>query len=317
MIKLRALPKIRDSISFLYFEHCIVEQDAKSIAIFQKDTKYQIPCANLATLMLGPGTRITHAALKTLSQNGCQVQWVGADGFRFYVEGHSSKRSVNRLYHQASLWADPQKRLTIIRAMYQFRFQEPLPDSLTLQQIRGLEGVRVRNTYAHWSKTTGVEWHGRNYSPDSWYESDPINRALSSANSYLYAVCQAAITAVGYSPALGFIHTGKPLSFVYDIADLYKAETTIPAAFETVARFNTPQETTVRLECRKRFTEAKLMRRLIKDIDQILNYRTQDAELPTVAYLWDDQVDWVEGGQDWSASSATFSGASDHGDSNP
>lgn len=300
MITLRSLPKIRDSISFLYFDRCIVEQDAKAIAIFQKENKYQIPCANLSTLMLGPGSRITHAALKTLGQNGCQVQWVGEDGFRFYAEGHNSKRSVARLYHQANLWADPQKRLQVVRAMYQFRFQEQLAEDLTLQQIRGLEGVRVRTTYAYWSKTTGVEWHGRNYKPDSWFTADPINRALSSANSYLYAVCQAALTAVGYSPAFGFIHTGKPLSFVYDVADLYKHETTIPAAFETVAALDTPEETTVRAKCREKFSEAKLMKRLIKDVDKLLSYGgAEDPEAPTIGFLWDDQAGWVEGGQDW------------------
>lgn len=300
MITLRTLPKVRDSISFLYFDRCIVEQDAKAIAIFQNSNKYQIPCASLSTLMLGPGSRITHAALKTLAKNGCQVQWVGEDGFRFYVEGHDSQRSVTRLYHQANLWANPQDRLRIIRAMYQFRFQEELADNLTLQQIRGLEGVRVRKTYAQWSKTTGVEWNGRNYKSKSWFSADPINRALSSANSYLYAVCQAAITAVGYSPAFGFIHTGKPLSFVYDIADLYKHETTIPAAFEAISLVDTPEETTVRAKCRERFAEVKLMRRLIKDIDHILEYgATDDTEAPTVGFLWDDQVGWVEGGQDW------------------
>jgi CRISP-associated protein Cas1 len=303
MITQRTLPKIRDSISFLYFDRCIVEQDANAIAIFQKDTKYQIPCANLSTLLLGPGSRITHAALKTLGKNGCQVHWVGEDGFRFYADGNNTKRSVTRLYHQATLWADPQKRLEVIRAMYQFRFAETLAADLTLQQIRGLEGVRVRNTYAQWSKATGVEWQGRNYTPESWFTADPINRALSSANSYLYAVCQAALTAVGYSPAFGFIHTGKPLSFVYDIADLYKHETTIPAAFETIAALNTLEETTVRAKCREKFSEAKLMRRLIKDVDQVLGYgdRSGAEEAPTIGFLWDDQVEWVEGGQDWLA----------------
>jgi CRISPR-associated protein Cas1 len=143
---LRTLPKIRDSISFLYFDRCVVEQNANAIAIFQKNNKYQIPCANLATLMLGPGSRITHAALKTLTKNACQVQWVGEDGFRFYAEGHSSKRSVSRLDHQATLWADPQKRLDVIRGMYQFRFDEPLADDLTLQQIRGLDGGILSKT---------------------------------------------------------------------------------------------------------------------------------------------------------------------------
>jgi CRISPR-associated protein Cas1 len=299
MVTLRSLPKTRESIGFLYFDRCKIEQEAKGIAVFKKKDKYLIPCASLSTLLLGPGTRITHAAMKTLADNACEVQWVGEDCFRFYSSGRNSSASVQRLYHQAQTWADSQQRLAVVRRMYQFRFQEPLAEDLTLQQIRGLEGVRVRTTYSRMSKATGIPWKGRNYKQDSWYDADPINRALSSANSYLYAVCQAAIVSVGYSPALGFIHTGKPLSFVYDIADLYKAETTIPAAFEAIAAAQEGADSTIRQKCREKFTEYGLMRRIVQDIDRVLGYGDGEAEVPTVSYLWDDLAGWVEGGQDW------------------
>ncbi|NCJ05363.1 type I-E CRISPR-associated endonuclease Cas1 [Synechococcales cyanobacterium C] len=300
MTNLRTLPKVRDSISFLYFEHCRIEQEAKAIAIFQKQEKYVVPCASLSTLMLGPGTRITHAAIKTLADNACEVQWVGEDSFRFYSAGRQSAASVQRLHHQAKVWADPQQRLAVVRRMYEFRFPEPLPPDLTLQQIRGREGVRVRTAYARMSKATGVPWHGRSYKQDDWYNADPINRALSSANSYLYAVCQAALVSVGYSPALGFVHTGKPLSFIYDVADLYKAETTVPASFEAVAEAEENAKPQVRQKCREKFTQYRLMRRIIQDVDSVLGYAEgDDLEVPPVSYLWDDQVAWVEGGQDW------------------
>ncbi|ACK70864.1 CRISPR-associated protein Cas1 [Gloeothece citriformis PCC 7424] len=299
MTNLRTIPKTRDSISFLYFDRCKVEQEAKGIAIFQKKEKYVIPCANLSTLLLGPGSHITHAAMKTLADNACEVQWVGEDSFRFYSSGRHSSNSVQRLYHQAKMWADPQQHLAVVRKMYQFRFCEPLSEDLTLQQIRGLEGVRVRTVYQRMSKATGIEWKGRNYKHDSWYDADPINRALSSANSYLYAVCQVALVSVGYSPALGFIHTGKPLSFVYDIADLYKADTTIPAAFEAIAEVGEDKKTTVRQKCREKFSKFRLMKRIIDDIDQVIGYSQGEAEIPQVTHLWDDQIEWVEGGQDW------------------
>lgn len=299
MANLRTIPKTRDSIGFLYFDRCKIEQESKGIAIFQKKEKYVIPCASLSTLLLGPGSHITHAAIKTLADNGCEVQWVGEDNFRFYSSGRQSASSVQRLHHQAKMWADSQQHLTVVRNMYQFRFDEPLAEDLTLQQIRGLEGVRVRTVYQNMSKATGIQWKGRNYKTDSWYDSDPINRALSSANSYLYAVCQAALVSVGYSPALGFIHTGKPLSFVYDIADLYKAETTIPAAFEAIAEAGEEKKTTVRIKCREKFTKFRLMRRIIKDIDYVLGYNQGETEIPQVTHLWDDQIEWVEGGQDW------------------
>jgi CRISPR-associated protein Cas1 len=300
MTNLRTLPKTRDSISFLYFDRCKIEQEAKAIAIFKEKDKYLIPCASLSTLLLGPGTRITHAAIKTLADNNCEVQWVGEDSFRFYSSGRGTAASVQRLYHQAEMWVDPHKHLAVVRQMYQFRFPEPLAEDLTLQQIRGLEGVRVRTTYSQMSKATGVEWKGRDYKQDNWYNADPINRALSTANSYLYAVCQAALSSVGYSSALGFIHTGKPLSFVYDIADLYKAETTIPAAFETIAATKEGTETSVRQKCREKFTQFRLMKRIIQDIDEVLSYKNGDSEIPTISYLWDDLDGWLAGGQDWS-----------------
>jgi CRISPR-associated protein Cas1 len=304
MVNLRSLPKTRDSISFLYFDRCKIEQEAKAIAIFKEKDKYLIPCASLSTLLLGPGTRITHAAMKTLADNACEVQWVGEDSFRFYSSGKGSSASVQRLHHQAKIWADTQQHLAVVRRMYEFRFPDPLAEDLTLQQIRGLEGVRVRTTYSRMSKATGVEWKGRDYKQDSWNDADPINRALSTANSYLYAVCQAAIVSVGYSPALGFIHTGKPLSFIYDVADLYKAETTIPAAFEAIADAGQETGTTVRQKCREKFTQYHLMKRIIQDIDKVLGYKDGEAEVPTVSYLWDDREGWLEGGQDWSEESS-------------
>ncbi len=298
MSTLRTLPKTRDSISFLYFDRCKIEQEAKAIAVFREKYKYLVPCASLSTLLLGPGTNITHAAIKALADNGCDVQWVGEDCFRFYSAGRQNSISVQRLYHQAEVWADAQKHLAVVRNMYQFRFPDPLCSDLTLEQIRGLEGVRVRTIYKRLSKEMGVEWKGRNYKTDSWYDSDPVNRAMSTANSYLYAVCQAALLSVGYSPALGFVHTGKPLSFVYDIADLYKMETTVPAAFEAI-RDADLDGVSIRAKCRQKFTDFKLMKRIVKDVDQLLGYRGGDLEVPTVGYLWDDKVAWVEGGKDY------------------
>lgn len=296
----RILPKVRDSISFLYFEHCRIEQDVKAIAIFQAKARYRIPCASISTLMLGPGTTITHAAIKTLAENACEVQWVGEEALRFYTSGQGSARNTERLFHQVRLWADSLQRLTVVRRMYQFRFQEDLPPDLTLQQIRGLEGVRVRTLYGRLSKETGVEWKGRDYKQTDWNDASPINQALSIANACLYAVCQAAMTAVGYSTALGFIHTGKPLSFIYDIADLYKAETSIPAAFEAVAETYFDLEEIVRRKCREKFFQARLMQRLIRDVDQMLQYNGADEMAEPICFLWDDRVEQVEGGKDWS-----------------
>lgn len=296
----RALPKVRDRMSFVYFDHCRVEQEDQAISIVQKNHRFTIPCAGLTTLMLGPGTTITHAAIKTLTDNACEVQWTGEDAFRFYTAGQGAFSNTQRLLHQAHLWADPLKHLTVVRRMYQFRFSEEISSDLSLQQIRGLEGVRMRTLYQQLSKKTGVEWKGRNYKQHDWHHTDPINQALSTANSCLYAVCQSALRSVGYSCALGFIHTGKPLSFVYDVADLYKAETSIPAAFTAVAESYFDLDEMVRRQCRKHFYEARLLPRLIADLDRILEFDGDDETTEPMCFLWDDQLEKVEAGKDWS-----------------
>jgi CRISP-associated protein Cas1 len=301
MARLRTLPKARDNISFVYFEHCKIEQDEQAIAVFKERDKIVLPCASVATLLLGPGTSITHAAIKALTDSACEVHWVGEDLMRFYASGKGASGNTDRLQHQAKIWADPLQRLGVVRRMYEFRFEESLPDDLSLQQIRGHEGVRVRTLYGQLSKETGVEWQGRDYKQDSWDDATPINRALSVANSCLYAVCQAALHSVGYSPALGFVHTGKPLSFAYDIADLYKAETTIPAAFESVAHGAMDLDALVRRTCREKFVQERLMHRLVADIDQLLLYgEPDDDEGEPFCFLWDDQLAKVEGGKNWS-----------------
>lgn len=299
MARLRTLPKARDRISFLYFEHCRIEQDDRAIAVFKEKSKFFVPCAAVSTVLLGPGTSITHAAVKALADSACHLQWVGEDLLRFYAHGRSGSGNAQRLIHQATLWADSIQRLAVVRRMYMFRFEEPLSDDLTLQQIRGHEGVRVRTLYQRWSKKTGVEWKGRDYKQEAWDEADPVNQALSIANTCLYAVCQAALHSVGYSPALGFIHTGKPLSFVYDIADLYKAETTIPAAFEAVSETYFGLDALVRRKCRDRFNDYRLMHRIVQDVDRILGFGDDDEAEP-ICFLWDDVLESVEGGKNWS-----------------
>ena len=267
---LHVLPKVRDSLSYLYVEHCRVDQEAKAIALHDAQGQTDVPCASLTALMLGPGTTITHAAIKTLSDSGCLVMWTGEMGVRFYAVGMGETRGARNLLHQARLCVVPALRLQVVRRMYEMRFADELNPDLTLQQIRGREGIRVRESYARASRETGVEWNGRSYTRNDWRAADSINRALSAANSCLYGICQAAIVSAGYSPALGFIHTGKMLSFVYDIADLYKADVTIPMAFKLVAEDEHNLETRIRRACRDAFYEGRILQRIIPDIERAL-----------------------------------------------
>jgi len=296
MQDLHELPKLRDSLSYLYVEHAVLNQKDHAIEYIRQDEgRVMIPVAALSVLMLGPGTHITHAAIRTLADNGCSVVWVGEEGTKFYAQGGGETRRSFHTLRQAELSCDPQKRLEVVRHMYQMRFPEILDPSLSLEQIRGMEGARVRSVYYQSSKKYGVPWHGRSYDRGDWGNSDPINRALSAANALLNSLCHTAIVSGGYSPALGFIHTGKQLSFVYDVADLYKAEITIPLAFKLVSESKEKVEARTRAACREKFRETKLLERILPDIDTLLHIDPQETYL--VDYdndpalpgpLWDD-----------------------------
>jgi CRISPR-associated protein Cas1 len=303
MQDLHELPKLRDSLSYLYVEHAVLNQKDHAIEYIRQDEgRVMIPVAALSVLLLGPGTKITHAAIRVLADNGCSVVWVGEDGTKFYAQGGGETRRSFHTLRQAEMSCNPQQRLDVIRHMYQMRFPEELAPDLTLEQIRGMEGARVRSIYYQSAKKYNIPWHGRSYDRGSWNSTDPINRTLSAANALLNGLCHTAIVSGGYSPALGFIHTGKQLSFVYDIADLYKAEITIPLAFKTVSESNEKVEARVRTACREKFREAKLLDRILPDIDNLLHIDAQAAQevndydndpaLP--GPLWDDAVDEEE-----------------------
>lgn len=302
---LRMLPKVRDSWSYVYVERCRVDQDAKAIAFHDAKGKTALPCASLTTLLLGPGTTVTHAAMRTLSEHGCTVMWTGEGGVRMYAQGLGETRSAERLLHQSHVHGDTALRLQVVRNMYEIRFPEKLDATLTLQQIRGKEGARVRDAYARASRETGIEWNGREYKRDDWSSADPVNRALSAANSCLYGVCHAAIVAAGYSPGLGFIHTGKMLAFVYDIADLYKAEMSVPAAFKAVKEGEEGMETRVRRGLRDMFKEQRLLSRIVSDIDKVLNVTQREGEnrydddSAAPADLWDPEAGEIAGGTNY------------------
>jgi len=287
---LHQLPKFRDALSFVYVEHGRIDQHEQSIAVYDEVGMTPIPIASTAVLLLGPGTRVTHAAITAIADNNALAVWVGEEGVRCYACGMGGTRSSEALLRQAALVVNETSRLRVVQQMYRLRFQEELDESLSIEQLRGMEGVRVRDTYARFSRETGVPWSGRNYDRGDWKAADPVNRALSAANSCLYGICHAGILSLGYSPALGFIHTGKQLSFVYDIADLYKTEISIPVAFAVAAENSTAIERSARLRCRDLFKERKLLPRIANDLKRLLGGEEDeflpdaDPALPTA--LW-------------------------------
>ncbi len=300
MQNLQELPKLTDSISYLYIEHAIIEKSNSSILVIQKEGKIQVPVSVLTSLFLGPGTSITHAAIQVLSASGCMVVWCGEACSKFYASGYGETRSSRNLLRQAKFCMNTDLHMQVVRKMYALRFPGIDTSQMTLQQIRGMEGIRIRNVYRRLSEETGVTWEGRSYKTASWDEADPINQALSQANSFLYGLCNAAIVSLGYSPGLGFIHTGKQLSFVYDVADLYKAETTIPVAFHAVQNGeNTYPE--LRKLCRESFVQNGILKRIASDLSAL--FETEDTEnmnMESVGDLWDGEEKITTGGVNYS-----------------
>lgn len=295
---LQQLPKLRDSLSFLYIERAIIEQDNLSIRAIRADGTVPIPIAAMTVLMLGPGVSITHAAIKAICDNGCTVIWCGEAASRFYAVGMGETRSADNLLHQAKLCMDDGLHMQVVRKMYERRFPDLDCSNLSLSQIRGMEGVRVREAYRLFSKQYGVPWTKRDYKTSSWENASPINRALSAANNVLYGVCQGAIVSMGYSTGLGFIHTGKMLSFVYDIADLYKAECSIPAAFSVVGNSYSDLEDDVRRECRKRIKHQKIMQRIPADIAWLfdVDHPCEQENAIQIGDLWETDGKRIAGG---------------------
>ncbi len=245
--------------------------DGAFVVIDKNGVRTHIPVGSVACLMLEPGTRVSHRAAALAARVGTLLVWVGEAGVRLYASGQPGGARSDRLLYQAKLALDEQARLKVVRRMYEIRFGEKPPERRSVEQLRGIEGARVRKTYQLLAKRHSVTWKGRNYDPSDWDTSDRPNLCLSAATACLYGITEAAVLAAGYAPAVGFIHTGKPLSFVYDIADLYKFETVVPLAFKIAAQ-NTPMpERRVRLACRDMFRETKLLGKIIPAIEEVLN----------------------------------------------
>lgn len=279
VIDLTQLPRVSDGWTFLYAEHVRVERADYAIELFDAGGRIPVPVAALSVLLLGPGTTITHAAMLALAEGGCSVVWCGEGGVRFYASGLGETRRGHHLEAQAKAWASSKKHLEVIRRLYSMRFPEGLPEGLTLEQIRGHEGVRVREAYAALARETGVVWSGRAYRQGDWNSADPVNRALSAANACLYGLCHAAIVATGFSSGLGFIHVGKLLSFVYDVADLYKVEVTVPVAFRVAYAGTSKVESRARRACREAFMSARLLERIVPDIQRALGLLPEKSRL--------------------------------------
>ena len=244
--------------------------DGAFVVVDERGVRTHIPIGGVACLMLEPGSRVSHAAAALAARAGTLLIWVGESGVRLYASGQPGGARSDRLLFQAKLALSPEARLKVVRKMFEIRFGEPAPQRRSIEQLRGIEGARVKGMYKQLARKYKVKWKSRRYDPASWDRADLPNRCLSAATACLYGVTEAAVLAAGYAPAIGFLHTGKPLSFVYDIADLVKFETVVPAAFEVAAGNPGHPEREVRHRCRDAFRESRLLRRLIPLIEEVL-----------------------------------------------
>ncbi len=266
----RPIP-MKERISLLFLERGQLDVlDGAFVLVDKTGVRTHIPVGGVACLLLEPGIRVSHAAVALASRVGCLLVWVGEGGVRLYASGQPGGARSDRLLYQAKLALDDIARLKVVRKMYAIRYGEVPPERRSVEQLRGIEGARVRKMYDALAQQYGVRWVKRNYDPENWDISDVVNRCLSAATSCLYGITEAAVLAAGYAPAVGFIHTGKPLSFVYDIADLVKFETVVPIAFQVAARPGEQPERQVRLRCRDVFRSSKLLERIIPLIEEVL-----------------------------------------------
>lgn len=267
-----SLPQVKDKYPFLYLERGRLEIDDSSVKWIDADCNVvPIPVATVNTLLLGPGTSVTHEAIKTATSANCSVSWVGEDSLLFYAAGFLPTADTRNLKLQMTLATDETSSLKVARAMFAKRFPDADLEGKTLNSMMGMEGNRVRALYQQKAEEYGVGWKGRQFTPGKFQVSDLTNQVLTSTNAALYGILCSVVHAMGYSPHIGFIHSGSPLPFVYDLADLYKEKLCIDLAFslsrEMAGRYDKYK---ISDEFRKRVISMDLLNQVTRDINDLM-----------------------------------------------
>jgi len=266
------LPQVSSKYPFIYLERGRLEIDDSSVKWIDCDKNViRLPIATLNCLLLGPGTTITHEAVKVISASNCSVCWVGEDSLLFYAVGQTPTSNTRNFHKQLLLSADQEKSLEVVRRMYARRFPKAELEGKTLKEMMGMEGYRVRELYQQKAQEYQIGWKGRSYVPGKFELGDMTNQIMTSANAALYGIISSAVHSMGYSPHIGFIHSGSPLPFVYDLADLYKEKLCIDLAFaltvDMAGRYNKHK---VAEGFRKRVIEMDLLATIGSDIEEML-----------------------------------------------
>lgn len=304
--KISEVPRISDRVTFIYVEHSKINCIDGAVTVAESRGVVRIPVTMIGILLLGPGTSISHRAVELMGDSGTSIAWVGEYGIRHYAHGRSLSHTTKLMEIQAKLVSNVRTKLQIARKMYQMRFPNEDVASLTLQQLRAKEGARIRKLYRKMSQEYGVKWDGRVYDPSNYEGGDTINQSLSAANVALYGVVYSAIVAVGLVPGLGFVHVGHDLSFVYDVADLYKAELTIPIAFQIASEHETSENIgrITRQKVRDSFVDGKIFSRIVRDLQELMGVSENEKIEVESLRLWDNKEENIKYGINYSIKEA-------------
>lgn len=274
-----SLPQIKDQYPFIYLERGRLEIDDSSVKWIDADKNVvPLPVATINTILLGPGTTVTHDAVRTAVSANCSICWVGEDSLLFYAAGFVPTSNTRNLKHQIKLAADAKRRAEVARRMFARRFPDAELKGKSLKEMMGMEGHRVRALYRDKAEHYGVGWKGRDFVPGKFQLGDTTNRILTACNAALYGILCSAVHSLGYSPHIGFIHSGSPLPFIYDLADLYKEELSIDLSFsltkELAGRYDKYK---VADAFRARVIDMKLLTSVPNDVQQMLGGRNASS----------------------------------------
>ena len=268
----KLIPQVKDKYPFVYLEHGRLEIDDSSVKWIEATGHViSIPCATVNTILLGPGTSVTHAAIKSMSESNCTVCWIGSDSLLYYATGETPTANTYNLKKQISLYSNSKKKLETARTLFSFRFPDLELKEKSLSEMMGMEGYRVKALYKNVAEKYEIPWDGRNYIPGKINLSDTTNKILTCCNVALYGILLSVVHALGFSPRIGFIHSGCPLPFVYDIADLYKPEVSIDLAFKLTKEMGGEYIKDVVADAfRERICNNNILERSVKDIGKIM-----------------------------------------------
>ncbi|ABI62596.1 type I-E CRISPR-associated endonuclease Cas1e [Granulibacter bethesdensis] len=248
--------------------------------------EYGIPVQSISMILLGPGSTVSHDALRLLARADTALAAVGEDGVRLYTAPPLGPDRSAVARRQAILWADPKKRVDVARRMYAWRLGEVLPHR-DITVLRGIEGARMKEIYRLAAQRAGIVWHGRRYDRANPTAADLPNQALNHAATAMEAAAAIACAAVGAIPQLGFIHEDPGQSLVLDISDLFRDTVTIPTAFAAAKLAERGHENIERLTRRQTgrvLAERSVIPKMIERLKQLFEKETE-----AIPFLEDDE----------------------------